>query len=51
MDQSLSLLDDIFKQIPAAFGLSRAGKEKVREVLADKVRNARLSKIYVNYRK
>ncbi len=51
MDQSLSLLDDIFKQIPAEFGLSKAGKEKVREVLTDKVRNARLSKIYVNYRK
>lgn len=51
MERSVLLLDDIFNRIPTEFGLSKAGKEKVREILSDQARNARLSKIYLNYRK
>lgn len=51
IDHSVSLLDAIFKQIPAEFGLSKAGKSKIREILSDKSRNTRLSKIYLNYLK
>lgn len=51
MNRSLSSLDDIFNQIPSEFGLSKAGKGKIRDVLSDKIRNSRLSRLYLSYQK
>lgn len=51
MKDSVSLLDDIFTKIPSEFGLSKAGKSKIMEILSDESRNSRLSKTYLNYQK
>lgn len=49
MNDSVSLLDDIFHRIPSEFGLSKAGKSKIIEVLSDESRNTKLSKTYLYY--
>ena len=39
-------LDFVFNQIPNTFGLSKAGKKKIVEILSNKKRNLLVSKIY-----
>lgn len=51
MDTAIQDLDFIFKQIPPAYGLSKAGKAKIKEVLSNKERNIQISKLFLNYMK
>lgn len=51
MNNSVACLDDIFSQIPSEFGLSKAGKGRIKQILSDNIRNSRLSKLYLSYQK
>lgn len=42
-------IDFVFGQVPSSFGLSKAGKKKIKDILSDKNRNKEVSKIYFNY--
>ena len=49
IDSSLSKLDFIFEQIPPSWGLSKAGKLKIIEILSDKERNKIISTSYYRF--
>lgn len=51
IDTSIKDLDFIFEQVPAEFGLSKKGKEKIKEVLSLESRNKIISKSFLNYTK
>lgn len=44
-------LDFVLEQVPSSFGLSRRGKEKIKEVLSLEQRNINISKSFLNYTK
>lgn len=46
---SINELDFIFEQIPAGFGLSKKGKEKVKEILSNENRNIEISKSFLRF--
>lgn len=45
----LNNIDFVFKQVPSSLGLSKKGKEKIKEILSNEERNKRVSKLYFNY--
>ena len=47
----LDNIDFIFNQVPSDFGLSKKGKIKIKDILSDKVRNNRISKVYHTFAK
>jgi len=44
-------MDFVFSQVPSSFGLSKTGKLKIKQILSDKDRNIKISKLYLNYLK
>ena len=46
-DNVINNIDFIFDQIPNTFGLSKKGKNKIVEILSNKERNLKVSKIHL----
>lgn len=51
IDETITGMDFVFSQVPSSFGLSKAGKLKIKQILSDKDRNIKISKLYLNYLK
>ncbi|WP_225738175.1 hypothetical protein, partial [Flavobacterium sp. PL002] len=51
IEKSIDLIESVFENIPSEFGLSRPGKNKIKEILSDKPRNNIVSASYLNYSK
>lgn len=49
--KSIDLIEPIFENIPSEFGLSKKGKDKVKEILSNEARNKIISSFYLNYSK
>lgn len=49
INYTLEHIDHVFDCIPKHFGLSKAGKQKIKEILSDKERNKTISSIYLGY--
>lgn len=50
-DSVLDNIDFIFNQVPGDFGLSKKGKLRIKDILSDKERNERISKVYHTFAK
>lgn len=51
IEKSIDLIEPILENIPSEFGLSRKGKDKVKEILSNEARNKKISSFYLNYSK
>ena len=51
IEKSIDLIEPIFDNIPSELGLSRQGKDKIKEILSNKPRNNIISSSYLNYSK
>lgn len=51
INDTLESIDDVFDCIPQNFGLSKAGKQRIKEILSNKERNQTISSIYLSYYK
>lgn len=51
INDTLIAIDDVFDCVPKSFGLSKSGREKIKEVLSYQDRNKAISNIYWNYYK
>lgn len=51
INDTLTVLDDVFDCVPKNFGLSKSGSRKIKEVLSDHERNKAISNLYWNYYK
>lgn len=51
INDTLESIDYVFDCIPQQFGLSKAGKQKIKEILSNKERNKTISSIYLSYYK
>jgi hypothetical protein len=51
INETINGMDFVFSQVPSFFGLSQAGKLKIKYILSDKDRNIKISKLYLNYLK
>lgn len=51
IDKSIDLIESVFENIPSEFGLSRQGKDKIKEILSNQTRNDVISRFYLNYSK
>jgi hypothetical protein len=51
IQKGINDLDFILDQIPPSFGLSKKGKEKIKEILSLEQRNIDISKLFLNYTK
>ena len=51
IEKSIDLIELVFENIPSEFGLSKQGKNKIKDILSDKPRNNIISSSYLNYSK
>lgn len=51
IENTIDLIEPIFENIPSDFGLSKKGKEKIKEILSNKERNKSVSNFYINHLK
>lgn len=51
IDNTIASMDAIFENIPSEFGLSKQGKNKIKEILSNQTRNQQVSRLYLNYSK
>jgi hypothetical protein len=51
IDNTIASIDAIFENIPSEFGLSKQGKNKIKEILSNHTRNQDVSRLYLNYSK
>lgn len=51
IQKGINDLDFILDQVPSSFGLSKKGKEKIKEILSLEQRNIEISKLFLNYTK
>jgi hypothetical protein len=51
IDNTIAYIDAIFENIPSEFGLSKQGKDKIKEILSNQTRNQDVSRLYLNYSK
>jgi hypothetical protein len=49
IEKSIDLIDPIFENIPSEFGLSKQGKNKIKEILSNNTRNNIISRFYLNH--
>jgi hypothetical protein len=49
IENSIETIDLIFENIPSEFGLSAAGKNRIKLILSDKERNKKVSQFHLNY--
>jgi hypothetical protein len=49
IDNTIASMDAIFENIPSEFGLSKQGKNKIKEILSNQTRNQEVSRLYLNY--
>lgn len=51
IENTIDLIEQIFENVPSVFGLSKKGKEKIKEILSNKERNKSVSNFYINHLK
>jgi len=51
IENSIDFIEPIFANIPSEFGLSKQGKNKIKEILSDQTRNSNISRLYLNHSK
>ena len=51
IEKSIDLIEPIFGNIPSELGLSKQGKDKIKEILSNEARNNIISRFYLNYSK
>lgn len=51
IEKSIDFIEPIFENIPSEFGLSKQGKNKIKEILSNQERNEVISRFYLNYSK
>ena len=49
INDTLESIDDVLECVPKHFGLSKSGKQKIKEILSNKERNKTISSIYLGY--
>lgn len=49
IDETVANIDSVFEKVPTVFGLSKAGKNKIKEILSDKERNKAIANFYINH--
>jgi hypothetical protein len=51
IENSIDFIEPIFNNIPSEFGLSKQGKNKIKEILSNQTRNIDVSRLYLNHSK